>query len=310
MARVSARRALFLLAQMLLESTAVKVAHAHESPRLNLVVSSQCPSRELIEDQLAPLLGERTPELDTSIAIEITDQGENYHIGVGTAEREVHDPRRDCQERAKVSAVFIALNLPARAPEVRPLPAPRPSPPPERPMPGSQTQVGLQLLGAVEYVPELSRAGKGFYAGASLWGGRVELTLHSGIFAPLNVLAAEREGVTYELWRLPSSLTVGFSTGGQALSLGLGGGLAVDVLRLRGVDVPNPDSGVRVNPGFLIALPLRLRANRHVAAVLVPTFTLFPRTYLVRLEPTREVDETPQFWLGARFGMEFSVLGG
>ena len=307
---MSARRALLLTSQVLVGLTAASVARASESSPLNLAVSSQCPSRELTESQLAPLLGERAPELDTSARIEISDRGDSYRIRVGAAEREVNDPQRDCEERAKVSAVFIALNLPARAaepPQAPQRPSPQPAPPAIQP---SQTQVVLQLLGSFEHAPELSGTGKGLYVGASLRRGRVDLTLNGGIFAPLSVASTERETAAYELWRFPTSLTLGLRTNGRWLSLAIAGGLAFDVLRFRGVDLPNPDSGLRVNPGFILALPLRLHASRDVAAVLMPTLAFFPRTYIVRLEPTRQLDESPRFWVGARIGLETSALGG
>jgi hypothetical protein len=256
-------------------------------------------------------LGERTPTTDTSARIEITDLGDSYRIRVGSSERQVDDPQRDCRERAKVSAVFIALNLPARAPEPPPQAqqeaAPRAQPPAEQP---SQTQLVLQLLGSVDDAPELSGTVKGLYVGAALRRGRIDFTLSGGMFAPLGVVVPERETTAYELWRFPTSLTIGVMTDDRGLSVGIAGGLALDLLRFRGVDLPNPDSGLRVNPGLLLALPLRLHASRHVAAVLMPTLALFPRTYIVRLEPTRQLDESPRFWLGARIGLETSALGG
>jgi hypothetical protein len=302
---------LLLILQILSGLTAANVARASDPPPLNLTVSSECPSRELIETELAPLRGEGPSALDTSARIEIIDSGENYRISVGAAEREVNDPRRDCQERAKVSAVFIALNLPARAteppPPAAPRPPPQPQPPAARPSP---TQIVLQLLGAVEHAPELSVTAKGGFIGVSLRRGRFDLTLNSGIFAPLRVVGADGAAATYELWRFPSSLTLGFDSSGRVLSLGVAGGLAFDVLHFSGLDLPNPDSGLRVNPGFLLALPFRLYASRQLAAVLMPTLALFPRTYLVRLEPTRQLGESPRFWFGARIGLETSVLGG
>lgn len=310
MAAVSARRALFLSCPLLSALTAASAARAGETPPLAWAVSSQCPSRELIENELAPLLGDRASTLDTSVRIEISDAGESYRIRVGATDRQVQDPRRDCEERAKVSAVFIALNLPTRAPEPPP-PPPPPILPPEPPaVPPTETSLALQLLGAVEHSPALSRTGKALYVGASLRRGRLDLALSSGLFAPLGVASPEREGVAYDLWRFPTSFTLGFSTDARVLSLGVAGGLAFDVLRFRGVDLPNPDTGLRVNLGFLLALPLRLHASRQVAAVLMPTVALFPRTYLLRLEPTRQVDESPRWWIGARIGLEISVLGG
>lgn len=306
MAAVSARRALLVFFGVLPELAATAEARASESPALNLVVSSQCPSAELIKAELAPLLGDPAP----SVTVEVVDSGESYRIRVGSAEREVSDARRDCEERAKVSAVFIALNLPARAPEPPP-PPPRPPPSPAQTAPRPRaTQVAFQLLGAVEHAPELSRTGKGVYLGASLRRGPLELALGSGVLAPLRVVAAEGEAVSYELWRFPTSLTLGYNAEGRVLSFGVAAGVALDLMRFRGVDIPDPDSGLRANPGFLLTLPLRLHASRHIAGVLIPTLALFPRTYLVRLEPTRQLDETPRLWLGARIGLELSILGG
>jgi hypothetical protein len=168
----------------------------------------------------------------------------------------------------------------------------------------------LQLLGAVEHAPEVPGTGKGLYVGAALHSERIELTLNGGVFAPLNVLGPDRQTTAYELWRFPASLTIGVSTDARDLSLGIAAGVALDVLRFRGVDVPNPDSGLRLNPGFILTLPLRLHASRQLAAVLMPTLALFPRTYIVRPEPTRQLDESPRFWLGARIGLEISALGG
>ena len=55
---MSARRALLVIWQILFGLTAASVARAAESP-LNLAVWSQCPSRELIESQLAAVASVR-----------------------------------------------------------------------------------------------------------------------------------------------------------------------------------------------------------------------------------------------------------
>lgn len=294
---------------------AASTARASE-PALVLGGSSQCPSRELVESQLAPLVADRALDLDTSAPVEITDAGDSYRIRVGRAVREITDARRDCQERAKVSAVFIAMNWPERAATTnQPPPAaerapsepsavlPRVSSPPPR------LSVALQLLAAAEHAPALARTGKGVYVGASGRSGSFRLTLSSGLLAPLALTADGSDAATYELWRFPSSLTAGVESRNDVLSVGLEAGLALDALHFRGLEVPNPDAELRLNPGIVAAAPLRLLAGHGVAAVLVPTASYFPRTYLVRLEPTRQLGESPRWWLGVRIGLELTAFG-
>src|SRR5688572_25301774 len=83
---------------------------------LSLQARGACPSAEAIERQLEPLLPltlvHLAPKQNQSSAVaEIWDTGDGFAIRVGGAERAIAEPARDCMERARISAVFIALAL-------------------------------------------------------------------------------------------------------------------------------------------------------------------------------------------------------
>ena len=80
--------------------------------------------------ELEPLLqGYALAEGTPDAVATIEDLGETYRIGVGEAAREVRDPARKCLERARVAAVFLALNLPSEEPATPPPPLPHPAQP-------------------------------------------------------------------------------------------------------------------------------------------------------------------------------------
>ncbi len=125
----------------------VAVSGRAEPPASLRVVGDEtaCPSptqvvgllvRLLQRSKLAPASGSAGVD-DASIS----DDGANFRVAVAGQERSFSDPARQCTERARHAAVFIALVLdppivaePA-APSAAPLPAPAPSraPPPAAP---------------------------------------------------------------------------------------------------------------------------------------------------------------------------------
>lgn len=93
-----------------------------EPPRTLLVIADGCPNAAQVRDMLAPLVaGTRVliaPEQageGRGEAAHVRDLGGDYVIELRGAQRQHHDADADCKERARVAAVFIALNLPGRA---------------------------------------------------------------------------------------------------------------------------------------------------------------------------------------------------
>lgn len=268
-----------------------------------------CPSRAAVERELSPLLGQTSALRETSVTITIDDQGDSYRVSVAGAQRLISDPLRDCDERAKVSAVFIALNLPTRSPPQAAPPALAPAPASEAGIEPPSWRVRLRALAGFEHAPEPARLATGLALGGTLRRGALGVGLSAGLQTPVTI-ASEGDGSGYELWRLPTALTLSYTSDAGAWGAGVEGGVAVDALHFRGISLPNPDSGLRLNAGLRVSVVLRLRANRSLAALLLPTLAYYPRTYLVRLEPTRLLGESPRFWWGVGIGLESSVLGG
>ncbi len=290
-------------------------AFCQDSQRLALEVKSSCPTAALVRAQLVPLL--RGYELSTEAPAHVArveDLGESYSFGIGRAWRQVRDPERDCLERARVAAVFLALNLPAPASEPAAL-APRPASPPEpnRDAPAAAAQeprpyaAALRLLALAETAPGAGVVTTGAGAGVTLPLGPVAFSVLGAVTTPTRPYQVDSEPARFELWRWPLAALFRLEKDFGVMGLGVESGLALDVLRFRGEAVPNPDTLVRVNPGWRLNGVIRLRASRRLGALLLPEISFFPRTYVVRVEPTSVLAETPRWWMGLSLGLEYRV---
>src|SRR5436190_5216433 len=162
------------------------------APSEGLVIETagQCPAREAVVAALLPVLGEEAMRT-TAGATRVSDLGDRFEVTVLGQTRQYPDATRDCAERARVAAVFIALAVrpPVFAPPSPPSPpavvrsvAP-PPPPAEPPAPAAwrSVAVGARFDGGP------GDRSPGLTAGAEL---RVALGLHSfGVVATAGILA-------------------------------------------------------------------------------------------------------------------------
>ncbi len=299
-------------------------SHARAEPtrNLGLRLESACPSRELVVSELSPLLrGYELKAESADLTAEIKDLGESYRVSVAGASREVRDPNRDCLERARVAAVFLALNLPATvpappttAPPAAPIQAPVPAakenparePPPARATPTLE----LRPFASAEAAWGAGVISTGAGLGASLRRGSLAISLFGAATTSTTPYQPDEVSPRFELRRWPFAALLGWDVSWGVLRLGAELGPALDVLAFDGRDVPNPDRALRLNPGLRMNAVLRIRASRHLAAELLPVASWFPRTYLVRVEPSQLLAETPRFWVGVALGLNFQVWGG
>jgi hypothetical protein len=306
-------------------------AGAQQNRELRLEVRSACPNRGLLEAELAPLLrGYQLGEAaSTPLVAQVEDLGERYTMSIGDAAREVSDPARQCLERARVAAVFLALNLPplkddATLKDSAQSDAPAPAAPPPRndgpsdasavnqgqhPARASAHSLDLRLFGFAEAAPEAAAMGAGAGVGASLPFGPWALSLLGGISTPSRPSHSDNEAPKFELWRVPFAALLGYNVRWGGVGVGLEAGVALDLLRFQGEAVPNPESSMRLNPGLRFGAVLRLHASQRFAALLIPGFSYFPRTYSIRVEPSSTLAETPRWWLGGSLGLEYSFGG-
>jgi hypothetical protein len=289
-------------------------AGAEEPRRLGLHVQGICPDSGLVVSELSPLLrGYTLDEASEELIAEVEDLGESYRVGVAGATRVVRDPGRQCLERARVAGVFLALNLPSGeiAAPAKPAPQPR-SPEAPRPAPRARASTAFELrpFAGVEAAPGAGAASTSLGLGASLRIGAMAITLLGAATTSTTPYQPNGAPPRFELRRVPFAALVGWQASMGMLAAGFELGPALDLLRFDGRAVPQPDQAVRVNPGARFNAVLRVRASRRLAAELLPFVSWFPRTYLVRVEPTQLLAETPRVWVGVTLGLDYEVWGG
>lgn len=288
--------------------------------RLALQVAGACPGREQVASELEPLLqGYALSQGASDVVAAVEDLDESYKIGVGTSAREVRDPARKCLERARVAAVFLALNLPpADVGEPAPTPRPLPQPSPREDQ-AKQREVApvrdersfeLRPFVMAEAASGADVTSTGVGLGASLRFGKMAVSLLGALTTPTTPYQANGQPPRFELQRLPFSVLLGWEANLGILGLGAEAGPAVDVLRFDGKTVPNPERALRANLGVRLNAVVRVRASRRLAAELLPVVSWFPRTYLVQIEPSHLLAETPRLWLGVTLGLSYQIGGG
>jgi hypothetical protein len=293
--------------------------HAQAPRPLGLRINSACPGRDLVVSELTPLLrGYALSDSADSFA-EIEDLGDSYTMKVAGASREVRDPGRQCLERARVAAVFLALNLPPSPPAPPPPKATPRLQSPDRPerdvaprpvAPRDPRAFEVRPFALAESAWGAGVASTGVGLAASFRRGSTAVTLLGATTTSTTPYQNNGEPTRFELRRLPLAALLGWEASLGMLGLGAETGLALDVLRFDGKAVPHAQQALRLNPGLRLNAVLRVRASRLLSAELMPIVAWFPRTYLVRVEPAQLLAETPRFWLGVSLGLNFQVWGG
>lgn len=282
------------------------------------IEADECPSRELVREQLLPLL-DADSTVDQSVArerIRVRDLGEAYVIEVGSAARKADDPARDCLERARVAAVFIALNShtpPARQPAPAPPPArsdrrqrpSRPAPIERVPIRKQGPRTGWHMWGHAAAAPAERLATFGPGLGFSVRGCSWLLAARASGLAPveLKLDGASSPSAGVSLVRIP--LTVAATPLAQvgALEIGPGAGLAVDGLWFRGEGVERPESTLRLNVGGALAVEARWPVGPQWLVFWTTHAAAFPRAYRLVVEPTGALGHSPRFWVGLSLGV-------
>jgi hypothetical protein len=168
----------------------------------------------------------------------------------------------------------------------------------------------LRPFASAEAAWDAEVASLGVGLGASLRLGSMAITLLGATTTSTTPYQPSGAPPRFELRRWPFAALLGWEANLGMLALGTEIGPALDVLGFEGKTVPNPDRALRLNPGLRLNAVLRVRASRHLAAELLPVASWFPRTYLVRVEPSQLLAETPRFWLGIALGLNYQIWGG
>lgn len=274
---------------------------------LNLQASGACPSGDSVERQLKPLLP--STQLHVGAAgsgqsAQVLDNGSSFTIRVGGAERVISEPARDCMERARISAVFIALVLDPPF-VVDETPTPVASPGPIAPAPLAPVDViepsifAGASVGLALGTPAARRWGLGPSLGVALGAKAWEVALNGALLTPFTL---EFSTGSVRLVRAPFDLSYRWLSSGYPLRVHFGVGVQTDLLHLSGVGFERSERSLRVGVGARCALGLRRAFESGWSGVVEVSYAYFPRPYILEVSPRRELGKTPSSWLGLSLG--------
>jgi hypothetical protein len=216
------------------------------------------------------------------------------------------EPGRDCDERARAAAVFIALALnpplapPGPAPTVRDAPAP---PPP----PASARWLDLAVAARADGGPGQAvgpAIGAEIHAAAGWrWLG---VAATAGILAPSE---GTYSSITVRQQRFPLSLALTARRDvSQRLAIAGAAGAALVPLTVRATAIDGGPSSTRLDAGIRLAFELRFRATPRLAPFVDLHAEFFPRAYELQVDPLGTIGSTGRFWLGVSAGVAFEAL--
>jgi hypothetical protein len=274
--------------------------------------SGSCPSAEEVSATLAPLLGSSAPKGPVEGAARVHDLGDRFEVAAAGQTGQYVDAARDCAERARVAAVFIALALnPPAAPTVPRVDAQPAAEPSGSGTVGSPWWARLALGGRIEHSPTADGrssppASLGAELGAVVGKRTLGVTVAGGVLAPTVVTFGS---VAVHEQRFPFRVAAAVRhkmPGPFELAGDLG--LSLVLLRLRSDALDTIDPATRLDVGGRAGLALSLCA---LASRWAPFLDLhveyFPRPYEFEVGPLGRIGSTERLWVGASAGLSWQT---
>lgn len=270
-----------------------------------------CPAREAVDSAVRALLSRsKTSVSALETKFRVDDEGDRYTVTALDRTRSYVDEARDCDKRADVAAVFIALTLapPQIANPEREVAQPPPASPPNKPVqrapdskqPAGEAQGSFSLdLGARAGVAPRS-SGSAAALGAELGFGYVREGWGGDAFVGYErSLGWELSGVPLREARVPFGVLLRRSLRGAALTSALELGPMFQVLRLSQDDASS-ERATFLEVGARVAGRLQLHGRVAPYAALCLDFFPFARDILV--EPRGSIGTTSLLRIGASVG--------
>ena len=244
----------------------------------------------------------------------IADEGAQYRVTIAGQERSFVDGARQCAERARHAAVFVALVLdPPMIPEPsEPSPAPSSAPPaapvPERPAAASRAPqlfppVDLTFGAIVQAAPAAGPRHAAVAGGLMAWVRAKQRGLHLALGAGVLRGALQYDGAAADAWWLPLHVAAGFNFRTERWEGGGEIGPNATLLSVIGRDLEQAQSQVRLEWGGRAAGFSRFWFSKNFALYLSGEALVRPWTYALLIDPQGQVGFTPVLWLGASAGL-------
>jgi len=270
--------------------------------------TGSCPSAEQVSATLAPLVGSVAPDRLVGGGLRVNDLGDKFEVAAAGQTSQYVDAARDCSERARVAAVFIALAL---NPPLASVDAGPPATPSASEAVGPHWWARLALAGRIEHSPNADgRSSPAVSLGgelrAAVGKGVLGAAVAGGVLAPTVVTFGS---VPVRQQRFPFSVAAtlrGKVRGPFELAGDLG--FSFVVLRLRGEGLDTIDPATRLDVGGRggLALSLVSPASRW-APFLALHVEYFPRPYEFEVGPLGRIGSTNHLWVGASAGLSWQT---
>jgi hypothetical protein len=305
-------------------------AQSAAGPPALVAVSGACPESTAVQSVLSTLLPAGISARSTATA-SVSDLGDAYLVAVGARLKKYPDSARDCAERARVAAAFIALALaldaepaastkkttdspPIRSPAV----ARPPGAPPLSSVP-SRTWWRLAAQGALEVAPRDGLAAPGaslrFAAGGNVWGVHAVCGWFSGASMSL---PGERGSVLLGRFPCAAGPTLRFLLGTDRLEINLDAGVALGAVQAGGRGFATNYDSARLELGARVGANAALYFSPRrtgFAPIVGLEATYYPMVYQLDVAhgdqpnalPRGVVAHTPSVWVGVTAGLCWSM---
>jgi hypothetical protein len=267
--------------------------------------AGDCPASADIEAALTQLLSAKS-DRTASATVTVRDLGTTWSVHVAGRSATYSDPDRNCAERTKVAAVFVALVLePPDIGEPPPAPAMRES--------VGSTHPRLSRIHRLDLAPEFLLApGAGKRSSAMTWGGALRWLAsgeHFGLTAGLEgsyPAVAKVQPYELSLARISidtsASLCWRWSTAELGIELGPYGAL----LLAHGRGLYPSASSTHMDAGGRLGFRAQT-IGRWVSPFLALQAELSARRFSLMVDPIGDVGTAPRIWVGVLAGASISL---
>jgi hypothetical protein len=263
----------------------------------------------LVESELQPLLPTTPSEasaLPPQTVVEVNDHGDDYDVTVGDQHKVFTDHARNCVERARVAAVFVALNLPEH-----PLEPIASSSPAESASPSVVAKPRRTTSLAIGSLARLSTASNQWMLGGSLWARLQHRAVSAGVELSADSPLEQRDptsGVVQStLTRLASQVRLGVLWREPYLSAGPFLGTSFELWLFRGQNLLQDASPIRPQLGLALGAEAMIGSTPGFSFYVQAAAIYYPFRYDIATLPSGVFAQTPQIWLGFSLGVANSM---
>jgi hypothetical protein len=267
--------------------------------------AEDCPASADINAALTQLLSAKSGRT-SSAAVTVRDLGATWSVHVAGRSATYSDPDRNCAERTKVAAVFVALVLePPDIGEPSPAPAIRES--------AGSTQPRLPRIHRLDLAPEFLLApGAGRRSSAMTWGGALRWLAsgeHFGLTAGLEAsypAVVKVQQYELSLARVSLDVSASISWRWRAAELGIEIGPYGALLLAQGRGLYPSASSTHMDAGGRLGFRAQT-IGRRVSPFLTLQTELSARRFSLMVDPIGNVGTAPRIWLGVLAGASVSL---